>query len=248
MARKVPSLINSLTSAERLQELFALPSEEYDQPVLMGDCVGVRFENVSFSYPDSDRHILKDFTHDFAPGSSTALVGETGIGKSTMLRLMLGLLSPESGCVSVYNSDSVFNAGPGTRCNMVYVPQGNTLMSGTIRDNLLLGNPDATEEEMLEALQIASAGFILELPDGLDTNCGEGGAGLSEGQAQRIAIARGLLHKGAVLLLDEPTSSLDAETEDELVERLLDSKGTRTLIIITHREATAAKCHNRLSL
>ena len=130
-----------------------------------------------------------------------------------------------------------------TRCNIVYVPQGNTLMSGTIRENLLLGNPDASEDEMKEALYLAAADFVSQLPEGLETLCGERGAGLSEGQAQRIAIARSLLRKGGLLLLDEPTSALDAETEETLLKRLMAKLDNRTMIIVTHREATASLCN-----
>ena len=133
---------------------------------------------------------------------------------------------------------------PSTRCNLVYVPQGNTLLSGTIRDNLLVGKSDATDEELREALHTAVADFVHDLPDGLDTLCGERGAGLSEGQAQRIAIARGLLRQGGVLLLDEPSSALDSQTESLLVERIRARLGQRTLILVTHNPDEAALADN----
>jgi ABC-type multidrug transport system fused ATPase/permease subunit len=130
----------------------------------------------------------------------------------------------------------------------VYVPQGNTLLSGTIRDNLKMGNEYATDQEMQEALHTAAADFVLELPEGLDTECGERGTGLSEGQAQRIAIARGLLRPGSILLLDELTSSLDAETERTLLERLCTTRHGKTMIFITHREIIKEYCDRILRL
>lgn len=242
LSRQLPSLINSLTSAERLAGLSSLPQEETGMPVNLGNGVGVRFDNVSFAYPDSSSALFEGFSHDFRPGSVTAMMGETGAGKSTLMRLMLGLLRPDEGHVLLYNEEQTLDAGPDSRCNLIYVPQGNTLMSGTIRDNLLLGNPDAQDDELIEALHVAAADFVMELPDGLDTVCGERGAGLSEGQAQRIAIARALLRSGGVILLDEPTASLDLETERILLQRLSSSRNGRTLIIITHREEVLALC------
>jgi len=251
LSRQFPTLINSLTSAERLAEVSSLPSEQKGESIDLGPAVGVRFEDVSFTYPDVSTPVLYGFSHDFAPGSTTALTGETGVGKSTLMRLMLALLTPQKGTVSLYSSDPASGyvpASPQTRCNIVYVPQGNTLMSGTIRDNLLLGDPHATDGQLLEALHTAAAEFVSELPDGLDTLCGEKGAGLSEGQAQRICIARSLLRKGGILLLDEPTASLDPQTEETLLRRLSESAAGRTVIIVTHREAAASLCGNVVKL
>lgn len=248
LSRQLPSLINSLTSAERLSELSDLPKEEQGEPVVMGKSVGVRFEDVSYAYPGTRRLILDGFSYDFRPGSMTALVGETGAGKSTLMRLMLALLRPDSGHVVMYDGSSSEEASSRTRCNIVYVPQGNTLMSGTIRENLLLGDPEADDEMMHNVLHIAAAGFVDELPDGLDTICGEKGTGLSEGQAQRIAIARSLLRKGGLLLLDEPTASLDSETEQILMERLSENLDGRTLVIVTHREHAVSLCQDVVKL
>jgi ABC-type multidrug transport system fused ATPase/permease subunit len=135
-----------------------------------------------------------------------------------------------------------------TRCNLVYVPQGNSLFSGTIRENLLIGNPDASEQQMLEALHTAAADFVLDMPEGLDSQCFEKGAGLSEGQAQRIAIARALLRPGRVLLLDEFSSALDTQTETLLLERLTARLSDRTMIFITHRERVIDFCDAVLDL
>lgn len=247
LSRQISPLINSLTSAERLSEIETQPLEETGESCWLGDSVGVRFDGVDYSYPDGGRKIISGFTHDFIPGTTTALLGETGAGKSTLMRLMLGLLSPDRGDVVLYGSASV-PASAATRCNIVYVPQGNTLMSGTIRENLLLGDPDASDEMLADALYLAAADFVADLPDGLDTLCGEKGSGLSEGQAQRICIARSLLRKGGLLLLDEPTSALDTETEELLLTRLTSNLGGRTMIIVTHRTATADLCNSKLKI
>ena len=248
LSRQLPPLINSMTSSERLAEIEAQPSEVTGTPCNLGESVGIRFEDVTYAYPDSRRTIIERRTCDFKPGSTTALIGETGAGKSTMMRLMLALLYPAKGKVIMYNDATEVEASPQTRCNIVYVPQGNTLMSGTIRENLLLGDPSASDSQLDEVLYLAAADFVKDLPEGLDTLCGERGSGLSEGQAQRIAIARSLLRKGGILLLDEPTSALDTQTEETLIQRLTSQLNGRTMIIVTHREATAALCCNILKL
>ena len=248
LSRQLPALINSLTSAERLSELSSTPLEKTGEPIPLEGQLGIRFNNVSYSYPDSQTPVLKDFSHDFKPGTTTALLGETGVGKSTMMRLVLGLLTPDEGDVEIYDSQRSVECSPLTRCNIIYVPQGNTLMSGTIRENICLGEPDATDEEIFDVLHLAAADFVNELPEGLDTLCGEKGAGLSEGQAQRIAIARSLLRKGGILLMDEPTASLDSATEETLLKRLSERLDGRTLILVTHRAAAATLCQYTLHL
>ena len=268
LSSQVPAVIHATASIDRLMELEALPREEKGETMLLDAPAGVRFQDVTFAYPDSDRDILAGFSHDFRPGSRTAIVGPTGVGKSTLIRLMLALLRPDKGSVYLYSSSSdaaqqgnsanptpdthpaalTPEASPATRCNLVYVPQGNTLFSGTIRENLLMGNPDATEEQLFKVLHTAAADFVFELSDGLDTQCFESGAGLSEGQAQRIAIARALLRPGSILLLDEFSSALDAQTESTLLERLTSELPDHTMIFITHRDRIIDFCDSVLRL
>ena len=242
LTRQIPGLIYSSTSIDRLMEMEDAPKEVAGDPVRLAGPAGIRVENLDYRYPDGKRMILKDLTFDFPPLSRTAIVGETGAGKSTLIRLMLALLKPVGGRVVLYDEAQEAPASAATRCNLVYVPQGNTLFSGSVRENLLMGKPDATEDEMKAALETAVADFVYSLPDGLETRCGEGGSGLSEGQSQRIAIARGLLRPGSILLLDEFSSSLDPETEQKLMDNLTKKAAGKTMIFITHRERIAQLC------
>lgn len=244
-----PALMNSYASIERLQELENMEKEDATYNVRLEGAVGVKFQNVFFKYSKSDKWVLNDFTFDFAPGSITALIGETGIGKSTILRLILAFNTPNKGYVELYNSQKNVSANSSTRCNCTYVPQGNTILSGTIRYNLKIGNLYATDREINEALYNAAADFVLnDLPNGLDTIVGENGLGLSEGQAQRIAIARGLLHNGQLLLLDEPTSALDDITEKIFLDRLHNKRSNKTIIIISHKKEVGNYVDNTLLL
>jgi ABC-type bacteriocin/lantibiotic exporter with double-glycine peptidase domain len=240
LSRQLPSFIHVTTAIDRIIELTNLPLEERGAKHLGAD-VGIRMQGVSFAYRN-DEPIIEEFSHDFTPGSMTAIVGHTGAGKSTLIRIILGLVEPQQGSATIYNAEQSLSLSASTRCNIAYVPQGNSMVSGSVRSNLLLGNPDATEEQLREALRMAVADFVFELPLGLDTPCGEDGVGLSEGQAQRIAIARGLLRERSLLVLDEPTAALDPQTERELLNNLAEYVRQRTMIIVTHREATAELC------
>lgn len=262
LTRFIPVIIGSFTAAERLMELEETPLEEEGDPIIFEQGAGLRVDDVTFAYDDHSRHVLSHASYTFPPGSSTAILGETGAGKTTLIRLMLALLKPTEGSVVIYgNKKASPEAGGGmeevevsarTRCNLVYVPQGNTLFSGTIRWNLQLGKPEATDKEMTQALRTACADFVFTLPEGLDTAIGEGGAGLSEGQAQRIAVARALLRQGNILLLDEATSALDQHTEQALLNNLIEqSRGCAvrpTLIFVTHRPAVVDHCEQVITL
>ncbi|MBQ7812560.1 MAG: ABC transporter ATP-binding protein [Bacteroidales bacterium] len=256
MSSQIPSIIHATASIDRLLELEALPREDVSEQILIEGTAGVRLSDICFAYPDSERDVLHHFSHDFKPGSRTAIVGPTGVGKSTLIRLLLTLLRPRSGSIDIYAGHDAISgmdsAGksipltPALRCNMAYVPQGNTLFSGTIRENLLMGDPEASQERLEWALHTSAADFVSDLPDGMDTQCFEAGGGLSEGQAQRIAIARTLLRPGTILLLDEFSSALDAETEKALMERLTAALPDHTMIFITHRERIIDYCDSVL--
>ena len=248
MSSQIPSVIHAAASIDRIIDLEALPREEVAEPQFLEGTAGIKVSDITFAYPDTDTNVLDHFSHDFKPGSRTAVVGPTGAGKSTLIRLLLSLLKPHDGTIMIYSDDTVEPVSPATRCNLVYVPQGNSLFSGTIRDNLLMGNPEATEQQMRDALHTAAADFVLELPSGIDTQCFEAGGGLSEGQAQRIAIARALLRPGSILLLDEFSSALDAETEITLMQRLTASLPDHTMIFITHRDKIIDYCTSVLRL
>ena len=248
MSSQIPTVIHATASIDRIMDLESLPREEIDEPVLLEGTAGIRVSDVTFAYPDSSANVLDGFSHDFRPGSRTAIVGPTGVGKSTLIRLLLSLLKPQDGSIDVYNNIGIAPVSPATRCNLVYVPQGNSLFSGTIRDNLMMGNPEATEEEMNKALHTAAADFVFDLPAGIDTQCFEAGGGLSEGQAQRIAIARALLRPGTILLLDEFSSALDAQTETILMERLTSELPDHTMIFITHRDKIIDYCTDIIRL
>ena len=232
--RQVPAFILALTSVERIMELQELEPEPPAKAVMLEGAPDVEVSHVCYSYPDSSETVLNDFSCAFPAGSFTVVAGPTGAGKSTLIRLILGLLTPSGGDIRIGGE----KAGAALRGNFMYIPQGNSLLSGTIRSNLQLAAPAATEEQMRGALDTAMAQFVFDLPQGLDTPCGEVGSGLSEGQCQRIAIARGLLRPGGILILDESTSALDDDTEEKLLQNLCNSyHGRKTIIFISHRQA-----------
>ena len=231
----VPGVIHATASIDRLEELeqtTVVPTVAQNGNT---NTKGISFKDVSFRYAKGDREILSHFTHEFVAGAKTAIMGETGVGKTTLFRLILGFIEPTEGKVEV----------DGELC---FVPQGNSLMSGTIRYNLQLAKPSATDDELRQVLHTACADFVFDLPEDIDTELGERGSGLSEGQAQRIAIARGLLHGGDILLLDEISSSLDEPTERELYHRLFTAYPQKTMLFITHRKAVSELCDNMVLL
>lgn len=247
LTKLFPAFVSVFTAAERLMELEEEPLEEQGGPIYMKTPCGIRLNSIGYTYADGTEKVIDQLSFDFKPGSCTAILGETGAGKTTLVRMLLALLSPQEGRVEIYDARHHETLTPRHRCNFVYVPQGNTLLSGTIRENLRLGKLDATDEEMYEALHTSCADFVKSLPLGLNTLCSEQGGGLSEGQAQRIAIARSLLRDRAIMLFDEATSALDPATERQLLKNIL-SNHAKTIIFITHRPAVIDYCDATLKI
>ena len=232
--RQVPAFIQAIASVERIMDLEELEQEPSSESVILEGAPAVEIAGVSYSYPGSPVKVLDNYSAVFPGGSFSVVAGPTGAGKSTLIRLILGLLTPSEGSILIGGQP----AGASLRGNFMYIPQGNSLLSGTIRSNLQLASPDATEDDMRVVLETAMAGFVFDLPQGLDTPCGEVGSGLSEGQCQRIAIARSLLRPGGILILDESTSALDAATEKALLQNLYANyHQKKTIIFVSHRQA-----------
>ena len=250
LMKLIPAFVGVFTAAERLMELEEAPLERQGEPIAYPSPVGLRLNNVNYQYNEKDGDVLHNLSFDFKPGTCTAILGETGAGKTTLVRLLLALLKPQTGTIEIYShhpKEKSEQLTPLHRCNISYVPQGNTLMSGTIRDNLKLGKVTASDEEMRAALHESCADFVFDMPQGLDTLCTERGGGLSEGQAQRIAIARSLLRDRSILIFDEATSALDPDTERELLSNIL-TDNNKTIIFITHRSAVVEYCNQTLTL
>lgn len=249
LARTVPQIIAMVASAGRLMELETMPMEKRASQVPHRVDVGVSLHEVSFYYTDC-KPVLDKVTTEILPGQLVALVGSSGEGKTTLIRLLLALLRPSEGKVCFTDSEGIrYEASAATRDWVTYVPQGNTLFSGTIADNLRSGKTDATPEEMEKATRAACAwSFIEELPKGLNTVIGEQGHGLSEGQAQRIAIARAFLKKAPVMILDEATSALDTKTEMNVLSAIKDLGYPCTCLVITHRLTALRICSRVLRI
>lgn len=233
-------IVSVIASAERIYAIEKLPLEERipEKSVPVGE-VGITAKSVSFSY-QPDKPVLRELSFEIAPGSMAAIMGHSGIGKTTLIRLLLGFVSIEEGTLAFVCGSEQYPCAPDTRRLISYVPQGNTLFSGTIEENLRVGCPDATPEQMTQALRLACAeDFVCSLPEGLQTPVGEKGHGLSEGQAQRIAIARAFLRPAPILLLDEATSALDEETELKILGNLKTGCAHRTCVVVSHRNTIA---------
>lgn len=245
LAYQVPGIIATSASAERLMEILELTEERNSKTLNATNCtkVGFRLENVKFEYKTDDT-VLYNVNLEVKPGSMTALIGPTGEGKSTIARLLLALITPLSGnAFLVLPNGKKEEVNASTRCAFTYVPQGNTILSGTVADNLRFAKPDATVEKMTAALAAACAwDFVEQLPEGLNTVIGEHGTGISEGQAQRIAIARALLRDAPVLILDECTSALDPLTEERVLKNIRKRLNGRACLLITHRQTAVRYC------
>ncbi len=244
----VPNFLNSAVSAHRLRELVELPREVHLQEERPGDAVleqgmHVKMSQVCFHY-DETQEVLSDAEFHAAPGEIVALVGPSGEGKTTMLRLILGLIRPQKGQAALEAADGrVLTLNADTRYLFAYVPQGNTIFSGTIADNLRMVKEDATDAQIEDALKIACAWeFVQEKKKGIYASVGERGKGLSEGQAQRLAIARAVLMDAPILLLDEATSALDMATERKVLRNIMVQKPHKTCIVTTHRPSVLGLC------
>ena len=245
-------LYGTISSAERLKELLDLPEEE---PVPADDSVPdrefreIRLCGVDFSYGKRAEPVLKQVNLTIRAGEFAAVTGASGSGKSTLFQLLLGIYQPAGGELKFCFADGKEMAvSRSTRGLFAYVPQGNTLFSGTLRENLTMFTDSASDEEILQAARLACLDrFLAELSDGLDTVIGERGIGLSEGQAQRVAVARALLSRAPILLLDECTSALDEKTETELLRNIASLRG-KTCLIVTHRRAALEICNSRIHI
>jgi len=240
MARR---LITVLASVPRITEIEDLQKDEEAEEKTVSGPVLLRGEKLSFAYDNEE--IFRDFSFTVAPGEKVAVTGQSGAGKTTLIKLLLGFALPQKGSLTI--GDVPVSAA--TRQYFSYVPQGNTLFQGTIRENLLMADPDATEERLWAALETACAkSFVEKLPQGLDTPIGEKATGISEGQAQRIAIARAMLKKVPIIIFDEATSALDEDTEEEILRNLVKREDTIAYIIITHRQKALRYCDRHIEI
>lgn len=248
LAQQIPRVVSILASAGRIMELQELPLEEKEEEPLAVVQAGVDVSGLTFGYTQDN--VLENVSLHIAPGEFVAVIGESGIGKTTLIRIIMSFMSNIQGSVTFYNEKGeTQKANAATRNFIAYVPQGNTLFSGTVRENIRMGNLNATEEEMNEALKLAAAyDFVQELPKGIDTVIGERGHGLSEGQAQRIAIARAFVKKAPFLILDEATSSLDEATEQEVIRGLQRLTPRPTCLVITHRKSILKYCNREIKI
>ena len=244
----VPTVISATVSAGRIISVLNLPREEEDESLAareiadFGEAPEIEFRDVSFGYKNGGK-VFSEVNLTVAPGEFAAFVGPSGGGKTTLLRLLLGLVKPQSGKATLSAKGKTTEISSVTRRIFTYVPQEKAMFSGTIAEMLRLFSPEATDEEINAALKAACAyDFVAALPEGINTPLGERGAGFSEGQNQRLAIARAVLRKAPVLLLDEATSALDLETERRVLENITALCRGKTLIVMTHRESVLPLC------
>jgi len=248
LAQYVPKVVSILASAERVMEIQNITLEEKSQVHITAENIGVDISDLTFGY--TEETVLEKVSVSIKPGEFVAIVGRSGIGKTTLIHLIMSFMSNVKGSIEFQNElGEKEKANAGTREFISYVPQGNTLFSGTIRENIHMGRLDATEEEMIEAIKMAAGyEFVCGLPNGLDTVIGERGHGISEGQAQRIAIARALIRRAPFLILDEATSSLDEKTELAVLKGIQDLKPRPTCLLITHRRSVLTYCDREIRI
>jgi ABC-type multidrug transport system fused ATPase/permease subunit len=242
LAHSVPAIVSIFASSERIVEIQKIDQEEKPQQHIAAQKVGININEMTFGY--NDETLLDNISVSIRPGEIIAIIGRSGIGKTTLIRLILSFVKSIKGSIEFFNeSGEKESASAGAREFIAYVPQGNTLFSGTIRENIMMGRTDAAEEEVIDALKMSQAyDFVRDLPNGLDTVIGERGYGISEGQAQRIAIARALIRKAPVIIFDEATSSLDELTELAVLKAIRKLEYSPTCIMITHRRSVLNYC------
>lgn len=242
----IPGFVRFRVAADRLLELQEGEIEPQVAQQRLNGTEELRISNLSFRY--EDKWVLQQLNLSLKVGESTAIIGPSGKGKTTLIRLLLALLKAEKGDITLVDKDGERALEAKHRINFAYIPQGNSLFSGTIRENLMLHVKDDGPMEIDKALWLACAEFVYDFPDGVDTLVGESGMGLSEGQAQRIAIARALMHNGDIWLFDEVTSALDRTTSDTLTQRLLEYGKHKICLFVTHDLNLADKCQHRIYL
>lgn len=246
LSRVLPQFYSMVICSKRIREVTDIENEQFSGRDDMPERVGIKMEHVQFAY--DVKPVLNDVTIEIKPGERVGIVGASGAGKTTLIRLLLALITPQSGTQTYITEAGTQPVEPDSRRFISYVPQGNTLLSGTIEQNLRNGNMDATEEDLWTVLKAADAdGFVKNLPDGLDTVLSEHAGGISEGQAQRLSIARALLKNHPLLILDEATSALDEQTEAKVLDGI-SQYSDRTCMFITHRRSMLRYCDKVLEL
>ena len=236
----VPTYIRFRTATDRVHELLQEDVEEEEDPIVLPDIQAVKIQDVSFKYEDRD--VLSDLNMEVKRGESVAILGNSGKGKTTLTRLLLALLKPDKGNLFLKTNRGEERMQKAHRINIAYVPQGEKIFRGTVRENLLMAATDADETRLAAVITLACAEFVYDLPNGLDTVISDTGVGLSEGQAHRIALARALMRPSPIWLFDELTAALDRQTADLLMDRLLAEANDKVLFFVTHDAKLAARC------
>ncbi len=240
----VPLFIRFRTAVDRVQELEQVEVEQEIEQEYITEPQNIEINQLSFRY--DDKLVIKDLSAKFITGQPVAIIGSSGKGKTTLIRLLLALVKPDKGEIYINTSTEHLVLSNKYRINIAYVPQGDKLFSGSIKENLQLGEQEVSDIKLREVLYLACAEFVYDLPDGLDTIVGESGYGLSEGQAQRIAVARALMRECNIWLFDEVTSALDPDTGEKLIQRLLEAGKNKILVFVTHDMKLAGKCEQTI--